>query len=959
MSNKQNHRTSGDDNGQARRPKVEQIDGDSFTDTIPEMARLKKYEIIKKLGQGTFGVVQKARDRPTGEIVAIKQLLNHSAKEGFPITAMREITILKQLHHHNILNIKELIFEEAEVTNPADVVTQRGSFYTVSPYMTSDLVGILENPDVKLQLNQIKCIMTQLLEGTQYIHEQNFLHRDIKAANILIDNTGVLKIADFGLARLYHGEIPRLGMGPGGGEKAYTALVVTRWYRPPELLLGERKYTTAVDLWGIGCVFAELFTRKPILVGKSDAHQAQLIFELIGPPNTWTEAAKLPNKTDFNIGLTCKRSLEKRFDSLMPPSGVKLLSGLLTLDPYKRFNALDALNQDFFKSEPLPLRPEEMPQFGECHEIDKEKFKKLRETNNLPSRPESRNLLEGKRFDRDEDKFATRGTPNRDDYDDYEKTYVRRSTSRQALHHHNYISYGEDQPRQRTNQARSYYDDRGQRTQDERGQNGYADNEFENDRAPHKNIDYGGPKNFEANQVYPYIPRSELNDSSYSRRDSPHPLSRADNRANNKAQCQKNNDQLNYLERRPPSKAHKTSEKHLPSGGYNEERVSQATGDRQYISNTSYDNKDARKNDPSISIARSSPGSSLDEASSVIDIDYKNNGDDKMGENRKPSAPSGHTQPGFVKGENSGGSNEAAKDSDDKNVESTAKVPTFTAPGEASESREDARGKDISERIDKSRSDIGDDSITENIRSGVSERIVSTAAVNDFTTRDHQSLPSSESSTGPAVNKTRKKSVPYVHGGLSERILNSRSSSPSVLPPNSKQMKTPSVDKPEESKVEKVESIPKAQSQDIELKRSSLPPTADKERHGGIPSLRRVSVTKQSEMKDLFGKAKINSLPISLTRSQLPKPQIKSSKDSRETSSKGLMTDYAIKTTKGTKRNHSYIDDDVSESDLSEVDVIPEEGGSRKLLENFLNKEGYKREPIYRKHMSESRKFRR
>ncbi|RCK54356.1 Serine/threonine-protein kinase BUR1 [Candida viswanathii] len=346
---------------------------------IREMSQLKHYEVIEKLGQGTFGVVQKAKRKSDGAIVAIKQLLNHSAKEGFPITAMREITILKRLSHNNILSILDMIFEEAKVSNNAEIVQNRGSFYTVSPYMSSDLVGLLENPNIKLELNQIKCIMQQLFTGIQYIHDNNYLHRDIKAANILIDQFGVLKIADFGLARVYHGSAPRLGMGPGGGEKSYTGLVVTRWYRPPEILLGERKYTTAVDIWGIGCVFAELFTGKPILVGKTDADQAKIVFELLGSPLTWADAAKLPHKTEYNSGLACTRTLESRFEKIMPIDAIKLLGGLLTLDPYKRFNALDALNHDFFKNEPIPLLPSQMPKFEESHEIDKERYKKMKD----------------------------------------------------------------------------------------------------------------------------------------------------------------------------------------------------------------------------------------------------------------------------------------------------------------------------------------------------------------------------------------------------------------------------------------------------------------------------------------------------------------------------------------------------------------------------------------------------
>lgn len=346
------------------------------------MSRLKNYTIYLKLGQGTFGVVQKAK-APLGELVALKQLLNHSAKEGFPITAMREITILKQLDHVNILKIVDMIYDDPQVANPADLITTRGCFYTVLPYMALDLVGLLENPRVVLEVPHIKCIMHQLLQGVNYIHQQRFLHRDIKAANILLAGDGVLKIADFGLARTYHGKPPREGSPPGGGERLYTGLVVTRWYRAPELLLGERKYTTAVDMWGVGCVFAELFTHKPILVGKTDAHQAQLVFQLCGLPLEWPAAMLLPNKTDYNLGLTAKRSFETRFSELMPPEAVALLARMLTLDPYKRANAADAMRDPFF-AEGL-LDPHELPKFEECHEIDKERFKRMgRGTNGRP-----------------------------------------------------------------------------------------------------------------------------------------------------------------------------------------------------------------------------------------------------------------------------------------------------------------------------------------------------------------------------------------------------------------------------------------------------------------------------------------------------------------------------------------------------------------------------------------------
>lgn len=352
------------------------------------MVRLRQYEVLKKIGQGTFGVVQKARDRKTGLLVALKQLINHSAKEGFPITAMREITILKKLSHANVLKIVGMVYEDPQGATPDDVVSQRGVFYTVTPFMSCDLVGLLENPATSMDVPEIKCILRQLLCGINYIHQLRYLHRDIKAANILLDPHGVVKIADFGLARVYHGKTPQKGAGPGGGERNYTALVVTRWYRPPELLLGERKYTTAVDMWGVGCVFAELYTRKPILVGSSDLNQAQIIFDLVGPPNrdNWPSASLLPNKPDLNIGLTCKRTLESRFGPILGPLGTDLLAKMLCLDPARRFNALDALDHVFFSEEPLPLLPEDMPKFEESHEIDKARFKRLRTNGAEPAK---------------------------------------------------------------------------------------------------------------------------------------------------------------------------------------------------------------------------------------------------------------------------------------------------------------------------------------------------------------------------------------------------------------------------------------------------------------------------------------------------------------------------------------------------------------------------------------------
>lgn len=241
---------------------------------------IKAYEVLDKLGEGTFGEVYKGRNKAEGSLFALKKILMHNEKDGFPITALREIKLLKMLSHPNVLVLKEMVVEHVvRAGKPKSIM------YMVMPYMNHDLSGLLENPTVKITEPIIKCYMWQLLQGVKYLHEKKILHRDMKAANLLISNQGILQIADFGLARQYDEEPPRPGQGGGEATRDYTQLVVTRWYRPPELLLSLRKYTTAIDMWGVGCVFGEMFKHKPILAGSTDLKQAQMIFELVGSPN--------------------------------------------------------------------------------------------------------------------------------------------------------------------------------------------------------------------------------------------------------------------------------------------------------------------------------------------------------------------------------------------------------------------------------------------------------------------------------------------------------------------------------------------------------------------------------------------------------------------------------------------------------------------------------------------------
>ncbi|KAI7863548.1 kinase-like domain-containing protein [Spinellus fusiger] len=309
------------------------------------------YDFSRKLGEGTFGEVHKARHKVTGQLVALKRILMHNEKDGVPITAMREIKILKQLRHKNVVPL-------------SDIAVETGNIYMVFPYMDHDLAGLLDNPSVRLSVPQIKTYTKQLLEGTAYLHFNKVLHRDMKAANLLINNEGILKIADFGLAR-----------GVEEDNREYTQCVVTRWYRPPELLLGERRYTSAIDMWGVGCVFGELLKLRPILQGQDDMEQLKRIFYLCGSPTQETMPGwnKLPDAGKVRFDVSKRRIHEEfaRFDAL----AADLIEKLLVLDPTRRLTALEALSHDYFYNEPLPADPSLLPKYEASHEFDRRKAK--------------------------------------------------------------------------------------------------------------------------------------------------------------------------------------------------------------------------------------------------------------------------------------------------------------------------------------------------------------------------------------------------------------------------------------------------------------------------------------------------------------------------------------------------------------------------------------------------------
>ncbi|XP_020261534.1 cyclin-dependent kinase G-2 isoform X1 [Asparagus officinalis] len=316
-----------------------------------------EFERLNKIDEGTYGVVYRAKDKKTGEVVALKKVKMEKEREGFPLTSLREINILLSFHHPSIVDVKEVV-----------VGSSLDSIFMVMEYMEHDLKALMETMKQPFSQSEVKCLMLQLLSGVKYLHDNWVLHRDLKTSNLLLNNQGELKICDFGLARQY-----------GSPLKPYTHLVVTLWYRSPELLLGAKEYSTAIDMWSLGCIMAELLAKEPLFSGKTEFDQLDKIFRTLGTPNEkiWPGFAKLPG-----VKVNFVRQPYNRLREKFPPTsfsgrptlseaGFDLLNKLLTYDPEKRITAEAALDHDWFREVPLPKSKDFMPTFPAQHAQDR------------------------------------------------------------------------------------------------------------------------------------------------------------------------------------------------------------------------------------------------------------------------------------------------------------------------------------------------------------------------------------------------------------------------------------------------------------------------------------------------------------------------------------------------------------------------------------------------------------
>ncbi|XP_077211491.1 protein IMPAIRED IN BABA-INDUCED STERILITY 1-like [Tasmannia lanceolata] len=323
------------------------VAGEAIQGWVPLKA--DSFEKLEKIGQGTYSSVFRARDIDTGKIVALKKVRFDNFEPESVRFMAREIQILRRLDHPNVVKLEGLITSRLSC-----------SIYLVLEYMEHDLAGLSSCPDISFSESQVKCYMHQLFSGLEHCHSRGIMHRDIKGSNLLVNNDGILKLADFGLANFFK----------PSNRQPLTSRVVTLWYRPPELLLGSTDYGASVDLWSVGCVFAELLLGKPILQGRTEIEQLHKIFKLCGsPPDEYWEKSKWPHGTIFKpqqpyescLGETCKG---------FPETALGLVETLLSVEPSKRGTASSALASEYFTTEPYACDPSTLPKYAPNKEID-------------------------------------------------------------------------------------------------------------------------------------------------------------------------------------------------------------------------------------------------------------------------------------------------------------------------------------------------------------------------------------------------------------------------------------------------------------------------------------------------------------------------------------------------------------------------------------------------------------
>ncbi|XP_065592521.1 cyclin-dependent kinase-like 2 isoform X3 [Cyrtonyx montezumae] len=290
---------------------------------------MEKYQVLSLIGKGSYGVVSRCRNKESGQVVAVKKFLESEDDAAVRKIAVREIKLLKQLRHENLVNLLE-------------VYKKKKRWYLVFEFVDHTVLDDLEASPNGLDYSRVRKYLFQILRGMAFCHSHNIIHRDIKPENILVSQSGVVKLCDFGFARTL----------AASGE-TYTDYVATRWYRAPELLVGDTKYGRAVDVWAIGCLVTEMLTGEPLFPGDSDIDQLYHITKCLG--NLIPRHQELFCKNPLFAGMRLPEvkeaeSLDRRYPKLSA-SVLDLAKKCLQIDPDKRPSCAELLQSDFFNKD--------------------------------------------------------------------------------------------------------------------------------------------------------------------------------------------------------------------------------------------------------------------------------------------------------------------------------------------------------------------------------------------------------------------------------------------------------------------------------------------------------------------------------------------------------------------------------------------------------------------------------
>jgi serine/threonine protein kinase len=314
----------------------------------------RDFTVIRDLGKGTHGSVSLAIENATKRKVALKQIYTF-ADEGVSMVAISEIKFMSALNNHP--NIVQFL----------GITTKEANIYVVLELMDFDLRWMIANERISCGFtqSQIKFYILEIMRGVQYCHENGIIHCDLKPENILLRNGDKsVKITDFGLSSGYLGNRP-----------ARSTTVITAWYRPPELYLGENRLLFSVDVWSVGCIFAELLKNEPFFMSKSDAHHLPVVWDICGTPdnNDWLEADQLPRWRAYKPNVSKPRNVSahlKRTPYIakrqwwFKEETIHLLNGLLALNPKNRLSLTQAMTHPYFVAiEPLPMKKEDVPKY--------------------------------------------------------------------------------------------------------------------------------------------------------------------------------------------------------------------------------------------------------------------------------------------------------------------------------------------------------------------------------------------------------------------------------------------------------------------------------------------------------------------------------------------------------------------------------------------------------------------